>query len=53
VKEESSSFFEKKAAPALREPKHFLFHAIRIVPGVTDLWQRLGNKSFLLLFLKK
>jgi hypothetical protein len=38
-------FFEKKAAPALREPKNFQFQAIRIVPGMSDLWRRRENKS--------
>jgi hypothetical protein len=45
--------FEKRAAPALRERKNFKFQYIRIVAGVSHLWQRRGNKSFLLLFFKK
>jgi hypothetical protein len=39
-------FFEKKAAPALREPKNFCLWGARLRP-------ERGNKSFLLLFFKK
>jgi hypothetical protein len=46
VKEESSFFFEKKAAPALRDPKNFCLLGARLRP-------ERGRKSFLLLFFKK
>jgi hypothetical protein len=46
VKEESSSFLKKKAAPALREPKNFCLLGARLRP-------ERGRKSFLLLFFKK
>jgi hypothetical protein len=39
-------FFEKKAAPALREPKNFCLLGARLRP-------ERGRKSFLLLFFKK
>jgi hypothetical protein len=38
--------FEKKAAPALREPKNFCLLGARLRP-------ERGSKSFLLLFFKK
>jgi hypothetical protein len=49
----SSSFFEKKAEPARREPKNFCLLWFRTVLILLNNRQEPEHKSFLLLFFKK